>query len=331
MAIGYRVVLAQQQRSDLLIHGTLPITSPWQWWPPAIVGSILRCPVSAVLEDWPLVYTALETHGQADYDTCRAVLATVAIETAHTFKPVVEAFWLSDAWRWQNLRYAPYWGRGYVQLTWQENYRYYGWRIGHPELVDFPEKALVSDIAAQLLAVYMFENGVHLAAQRHDWPECRRLVQGGNAGLDEFVRIVDALDAAKIDPPLRLSEVLRAGYSRVGDPYVWDGEIPGSFDCSGYIKWTYEGFVDSYTDTIYDQTQETMFPAPGDVVLYEYYDPFQPHTRFPHVGLWLNERETLDARFGYGVGVHLHIVGARQYIRRVPSVMVDTHTKRLTA
>jgi hypothetical protein len=49
------------------------------------------------------------------------VLATTEWETDHTFKPVREAFWKDEAWRQVNLRYYPYYGRGYMQLTWEDN------------------------------------------------------------------------------------------------------------------------------------------------------------------------------------------------------------------
>ena len=58
----------------------------------------------------PLAYQAYE-------------LATTWHETNGTMEPVVEAYWLTEAWRKKNLRYWPWHGRGYVQLTWQGNYR----------------------------------------------------------------------------------------------------------------------------------------------------------------------------------------------------------------
>ncbi|MGI9481365.1 MAG: hypothetical protein ACR2OR_03300 [Hyphomicrobiales bacterium] len=44
------------------------------------------------------------------------VLATVFHETARTMQPIEEY----GGW---NTRYAPWFGRGYVQLTWEENYK----------------------------------------------------------------------------------------------------------------------------------------------------------------------------------------------------------------
>lgn len=50
------------------------------------------------------------------------ILATAWHETAKTMQPVREAFNLSENWRKNNLRYYPYYGRGYVQITWLKNY-----------------------------------------------------------------------------------------------------------------------------------------------------------------------------------------------------------------
>src|SRR5688572_29351341 len=68
--------------------------------------AILRAAKSA---NWPLAFTAY-------------ALATACHETACTMQPVREAFWLSENWRSRNLRYYPFYGRGYVQLTWKANY-----------------------------------------------------------------------------------------------------------------------------------------------------------------------------------------------------------------
>jgi predicted chitinase len=85
------------------------------------------------------------------------VLATVEWETAQTFKPVREAFWLSEDWRRQNLRYYPYYGRGYVQLTWHTNYTKYAQMLG-VDLVNNPDLAMESNIALFVL-VHGFKTG----------------------------------------------------------------------------------------------------------------------------------------------------------------------------
>lgn len=60
---------------------------------------------------WPLAFTAY-------------ALATACHETAYTMQPVREGLRASDTWRRKNLKkYYPYYGRGYVQLTWEDNYK----------------------------------------------------------------------------------------------------------------------------------------------------------------------------------------------------------------
>ncbi|MDS9468992.1 glycoside hydrolase family 19 protein [Paracoccus sp. MBLB3053] len=78
------------------------------------------------------------------------MLATTFHETNRTMQPVREAYWLSENWRRNNLRYYPYYGRGYVQLTWAENYAKAGQFVG-VDLVNRPDLAMAPDIAATVM------------------------------------------------------------------------------------------------------------------------------------------------------------------------------------
>jgi len=69
------------------------------------------------------------------------VIATAEHETAGTFRPVVEAYWLSEDWRKRNLRYYPYHGRGYVQITWEYNYEKFSKLLGR-DFVNNPHEVL---------------------------------------------------------------------------------------------------------------------------------------------------------------------------------------------
>lgn len=86
------------------------------------------------------------------------VFATTFHETKYTFEPVREAFWLSEAWRKKNLRYYPLYGRGYVQITWEDNYSYFTNLLG-VDFLKFPDLAMVPKYAFQIL-VHGFANGV---------------------------------------------------------------------------------------------------------------------------------------------------------------------------
>lgn len=81
------------------------------------------------------------------------LLATAKWETAHTLEPVREAYWKDENWRKNNLRYYPYYGRGYVQLTWQENYASAGSKLGYgQQFVNNPDMVLKADISAKIIA-----------------------------------------------------------------------------------------------------------------------------------------------------------------------------------
>lgn len=81
------------------------------------------------------------------------ILATTYHETAFTMKPVKEAFWLSESARKRALRkYYPWYGRGYVQLTWKDNYVRAGKELG-VDLTSDPDKVLEPAIAAKVLVI----------------------------------------------------------------------------------------------------------------------------------------------------------------------------------
>lgn len=118
------------------------------------------------------------------------VLATTEWETAQTFQPVREAFWLSENWRREHLRYYPYYGRGYVQLTWETNYRKYGQILGL-DLVGQPDLAMDPDVALFVL-VHGFKTGTftgraitdYIDAQRTDFVGARRCINGRDHAHD---------------------------------------------------------------------------------------------------------------------------------------------------
>lgn len=117
------------------------------------------------------------------------ILATVEWETGRTFKPVREAYWKSEEWRRQNLRYYPYYGRGYVQLTWEANYRKYSQIIGM-DLINNPDLALQPDIALFIL-VHGFKHGTFTGKKLDDY------INGSRCDFINARRCINALDKAQ--------------------------------------------------------------------------------------------------------------------------------------
>lgn len=78
------------------------------------------------------------------------VLATAYWETDKTMKPVREAYWLSEAWRKKNLKYYPWYGRGYVQITHEANYIKAGVKL-KKDLTTNPDVVMEPPNAATIL------------------------------------------------------------------------------------------------------------------------------------------------------------------------------------
>lgn len=137
-------------------------------------------------------------------------LATAWWETNKTMQPVVEAYWLSEAWRKKHLRYWPHHGRGYVQLTWVYNYAKADAEAAEAglikagELINNPDLAMRPDIAALVLRKGMDEGwftGVKLStvlpshgtATRKQYMDARTIINGKDKSdeIEDFAQIFE--------------------------------------------------------------------------------------------------------------------------------------------
>lgn len=124
------------------------------------------------------------------------VLATTDHETAGSFKPVEEGYYLKGdkvKRHQKSLRYYPYYGRGYVQLTWKSNYAKYSEILG-VDLVNNPAMACDPNIALYVLC-HGFANGTftgrrlstYVNSQKTDFLNARRCING----MDRAAQIAD--------------------------------------------------------------------------------------------------------------------------------------------
>ena len=156
------------------------------------------------------------------------VLATAYWETARTVHPVKEAYWLNNAetWRKNNLRYWPWYGRGYVQLTWESNYIHAGKQLGL-DLTTNPDAVMRPDVSAKILVTGSLEGwftgkklGDYITLSNSDFKGARRIINGTDKA-SKIATIARAYDAALKD----------GGYGAVPprvqpEPYaVWLGRI----------------------------------------------------------------------------------------------------------
>ena len=172
------------------------------------IARVCRAKLSDVRVNWPLIVSALEDLGLRSDLVEVAAAATVAIETARTFRPINEfggeAYFtkhyegradLGNCWSGDGARFH---GRGYIQITGRANYRGYS-NVAGANLEDHPEQALEPAIAAKILASYFAKRDVSGSAARQEWLKVRAKVNGINRatgkpnGLDEFMIYVNGL------------------------------------------------------------------------------------------------------------------------------------------
>lgn len=119
------------------------------------------------------------------------VLATVQHETANTFQPVREAYYMGEP-RAENyrktLRYSPYYGRGYVQLTWDYNYREYS-DLLNLDLVNQPDLVMRPDLSLFILVDGM-KRGVFTGVKLDDY------ISVSNIDFFNARRVINWIDKA---------------------------------------------------------------------------------------------------------------------------------------
>lgn len=143
--------------------------------------------ISAILDEW-------DRRKLKDLRWLAYMLGTTKWETAHTMQPITER---GSSGYLRGKKYWPWIGRGYVQLTWERNYRamtdlmkaakFYPASTGgaRVDLIERPELALAPDIAAFVMFDGM-ENGIftgkklsdYFNAKTTDWLNARRIING---------------------------------------------------------------------------------------------------------------------------------------------------------
>lgn len=129
------------------------------------------------------VSNALREQGIYSPQMLAYAMATIQHETAGTMLPIREYGGPQQA---QKLGYSGgknYYGRGYIQLTHDYNYKDIGRKIGMGDnLYNNPDLALEPEIAAKILAVFFKERGVANKVNQGDLVGARRPVNPDNKG-----------------------------------------------------------------------------------------------------------------------------------------------------
>lgn len=136
--------------------------------------------------DGQTVILAVWEYQQASYD-----LRWLAYMLATTFHETAQKMWpIEEYGKGAGHDYAPYYGRGYVQLTWEDNYRKASDELSlydERDLVKYPQMALDSLIAARVLYRGMIEGwftgrklGQYFNDTKDDPLNARQIINGND-------------------------------------------------------------------------------------------------------------------------------------------------------
>jgi predicted chitinase len=171
-----------------------------------VIAKACNVPVNNLLANWPQILACLRSLGIYSPGVGVAALATIAVETAWSFRPIHEfggVDYLNNHYDTRtDLGNTPekdgdgalYCGRGYIQITGKANYKEYGDLLG-VDLVAHPERAMEPQIAAAILAHYFKKHNIPAAATAQNWRLVRKLVNGGTNGLADFLNVTANLTA----------------------------------------------------------------------------------------------------------------------------------------
>ena len=144
----------------------------------------------AQVASYEAILYAARTHGVTDPQHLAYIFGTTRGEVGATMQPVREIG------RGKGRRYGipdpvtgeVYFGRGFVQLTWAENYRKLGKRLGIP-LFEDPDLALKPETAAKILVIGMVE-GIFTGKKLSDY------INDRGTNYREARRIINIMDRA---------------------------------------------------------------------------------------------------------------------------------------
>jgi predicted chitinase/LysM repeat protein len=153
----------------------------------SLINSILEAvPVDkrdTARNNLPYIIDALRSEGILSPNVLAYAMATIMHETAGTFAPIREIGGSQQAVKLGYSGGKDYYGRGFIQLTHDYNYREIGRRIGlGDELVKNPDLALDPKVSAKILAAFFKDKGVSDLAEKGKFIEARKPVNSDDKG-----------------------------------------------------------------------------------------------------------------------------------------------------
>lgn len=150
-------------------------------------------PESNIRENAPFILNAMAAQGLTSKNQLIAMIASIYTEV-RPFKSIRE-------YNRGKGRHGDYYGRGFLQLTWKDNYRAAEKKFGRP-LVAQPDLALDPELAGKITSWYWLGGtgnpSIKAYAENQDWQNVRSIVNAGSPGMwgkcwgkDVFLATID--------------------------------------------------------------------------------------------------------------------------------------------
>lgn len=166
--------------------------------------------IDTILDEW-------ESRDDITANQLAYIFATAIWETGYTVQPIKEGG--GEAYL-KTKKYYPWYGRGYVQLTWEKNYKFAGDKIGVNLIAD-KNKALNPDVAIKVLFEGMRDGWFtgkklsnYIVGNSYDYVEARRIINGvdkKNEIAAIALKVKKALDKSEVanSYPLKSSRTIQ--------------------------------------------------------------------------------------------------------------------------
>jgi peptidoglycan DL-endopeptidase LytE len=100
---------------------------------------------------------------------------------------------------------------------------------------------------------------------------------------------------------LKVQQVIEEAKKLIGTPYLWGGNTPAGFDCSGFSKYVFEKVginLPRTSATQWSGLKPVSTPKPGDLVFFETYAPGPSH-----LGIYIGDNKFIHAGSSTGVTI----------------------------
>jgi peptidoglycan DL-endopeptidase LytE len=119
--------------------------------------------------------------------------------------------------------------------------------------------------------------------------------------VSSFAELTSTPKAVTETSASKVNSLVSESKKYIGSPYVWGGDTPSGFDCSGYLNFVFAKVgvaLPRTVATIWRETKAVDNPSVGDIVFFETY------TSGPsHAGIYLGNNKFIHAGSSTGVTI----------------------------